>query len=131
MPNVFVSYSASDRKGVTDVVNALRSANITGWMDAADVAAGANLSSAVREALRAANAIIVFISPNSLKSEWVQFEVGAADALGKVIIPVVISGNYEEDELPEILKERRMIDARNRDQAEVVREIGNAIQSAQ
>jgi hypothetical protein len=127
MPNVFISYSYSDRENVERLVSALRAANIVGWLDAADIAAGASVSSAVRDALQKASAVVFVLSPDALHNQWVQFEIGAAEALGKKIIPVIVSGNRLEEQLPDILKNWKVIDARNRLQADVVRDIRLAI----
>jgi methylmalonyl-CoA mutase cobalamin-binding subunit len=129
--NVFISYARADRESVEQLVRALRAANITGWLDATDIAAGASVSSAVREALQRSSAVIVFLSHNALHNQWVQFEIGAAEALGKTIIPVIVSGNQLEKHLPDILKERKVIDARSQPYAAVVNEIRRALERAQ
>ena len=63
-------------------------------------------------------------------SAWVQFEIGAAEALGKKIIPVIVSGKNLEGELPDILKDRQVIDARDRPSGDVVRDVERALESA-
>ena len=131
MPNVFISYAHADREHVEHLVRALRAANIAGWLDAADIAAGASVSSTVREALKRSSAVIVFLSHNALHNQWVQFEIGAAEALGKMIIPVIVSGNQLVEQLPEILKDRKVIDARNQPYAAVVNEISRELELAQ
>lgn len=93
MPNVFISYARADRQNVEQLVRSLRAADINGWLDATDIAVGASVSSEVREALRRSSAVIVFLSHSALHNQWVQFEIGAAESLGKVIIPVIVSGN--------------------------------------
>lgn len=127
MTKVFISYAHSDRENVEQFVRTLRAANITGWLDTTDIAAGESLSSAVRDALRISSAVVVFLSYNALHNEWVQFEIGAAEALGKTIIPVIISGNDLEKSLPDILMNRKLIDARNRTPSSVVEDISRAL----
>lgn len=129
MPKIFISYARSDRENVEQFVRALRAANITGWLDATDIAAGESLSSAVRDALRISSGVVVFLSYNALHNEWVQFEIGAAEALGKTIIPVIISGNDLEKSLPDILRNRKLIDARNRPPSSVAQDISHALGS--
>jgi hypothetical protein len=58
----------------------------------------------------------------------VQFEIGAAEALGKMIIPVIVSGNQLAEQLPEILKDRKVIDARTQPYAAVVNEISRELE---
>jgi hypothetical protein len=52
-----------------------------------DIDWGDSIPSEVRLALEASVAVIVILSPASLKSSWVPFEVGYATALGKRIMP--------------------------------------------
>jgi hypothetical protein len=131
MPNVFISYARADRQNVEQLVRSLRAADINGWLDATDIAAGASVSSEVREALRRSSAVIVFLSHSALHNQWVQFEIGAAESLGKVIIPVIVSGNQLEQEFPDILKGRSVIDARDRPYPTVINEISQALKQSQ
>ena len=131
MRNVFISYAHSDADQARLLVNALRTTKVTGWMDSADIAGGEAISSAVRDALKRSAAVIVLLSPRALHSEWVQFEIGAAEALNKRIIPVIVSGDQIEEQLPEILRNRVWIDARHRSDDDVVRDVVRAVESVQ
>jgi hypothetical protein len=130
MHKIFISYSQSDQEEAKRLVAALRATDIVGWLDAADIAAGASIPSAIRNALLQSSAMVVLLSPSALQSNWVQFEIGAAEALGKKIIPVIISGGLAESGLPEILKDRKVIDARNRPKTVVAEEINIASKSS-
>jgi hypothetical protein len=128
MPNIFISYARRDRAEAERIVSELRKANLSGWMDASDLATGSSIASEVRNALNHASAVLVLLSPASLHSQWVQFEIGAAEALGKPIIPVLIEGGADlETEAPPILRQRQWVDARHRPPAEVAREIEAAL----
>lgn len=129
MRNVFISYARPDADKVRDLVDALHDNNITGWLDSADIAGGDTISSAVRNALKHSSVVLVLLSPASLRSEWVQFEIGAAEALNKHIIPVIVAGNQLEMQLPEILRSRKWIDARHRSTDDVVREVKRAVEA--
>jgi hypothetical protein len=131
MRNIFISYAHSDADQARRLVNALRTSDVTGWMDSADIAAGEAISSAVRDALKRSTAVIVLLSPRALQSEWVQFEIGAAEALNKMIIPVIVSGDQIEEQLPEILRNRVWIDARHRSSDDVIRDVRRAVESIQ
>lgn len=130
MRNVFISYAHSDEDEVRSLVKALRENNVTGWLDSADIAAGESISSSVRAALKRSKVVIVLLSPRALHSEWVQFEIGAAEALEKKIITVILSGDHLEEQLPDILRNRGWIDARHRPSDEVVRDVQRAVESA-
>src|SRR5712692_3536568 len=124
---VFISYARRDSAKVGLLVNALRNVDITGWLDAADIASGESVASVVRAALKDSGAVVVLVSPDALESQWVQFELGAAEALRKPIIPVLISGGDVEKNLPDILRTRQWIDARNKPERQVVEEIEQAL----
>jgi hypothetical protein len=128
--NVFISYARSDSGEAERLVKALRATNVAGWLDDADIAAGESVPSAVRDALKQSSAVVVLLSPRALTSQWVQFEIGAAEALNKKIIPVIVAGDHLEEQLPDILKERTMIDARHRSYTDVVREVQHALEPA-
>lgn len=129
MRNVFISYADADADQARRLVNALRTTNVAGWMDSADIAAGEAISSEVRDALKRSTAVIVLLSQRALQSEWVQFEIGAAEALNKMIIPVIVSGDQIEEQLPEILRNRVWIDARHRSSDDVIRDVKRAVES--
>ncbi len=131
MFDVFISYANSDRDVAERLVSALRASNVSGWLDKADIAAGDSIPSAVRAALKGSKAVLVLLSPRSLQSEWVQFEIGAAEALGKKIVPVIVSGEHLEKQFPAILGNRQWIDARHQSHEDVVRDIERSLESAQ
>jgi hypothetical protein len=131
MFNVFISYARSDSDEAGRLVKALRAGNVTGWLDKADIAAGESIPSAVRDALKRSSAVVVLLSPSALHSQWVQFEIGAAEALGKKIVPVIVSGEHLEEQFPEILRNRMWIDARHRADADVIRDLEHALESDQ
>ncbi len=129
MHNIFISYAHSDGDQAERLVKAMGDLNVAGWLDETDIAAGAPISSALRNALRNSSAVVVLLSPGALESQWVLFEIGAADSLGKKIIPIIVSGEQMEQQIPEILKGRVVIDARGKPEAEVVTELELALKS--
>lgn len=131
MPKVFISYAHSDADKATRLAKTLERNDVGESLDIKDIPAGESISSAVRNALKHSSAFIVLLSPRSLHSEWIQFEVGAAEALEKKIIPVIISGDHLEEELPDILRNRSWIDGRHRTYEAVVADVKRALESTQ
>jgi TIR domain len=131
MVDFFISYERSDRDEAKRLVTALHAAKVSGWMDQTDLALSDSISSAIRDALKQSSVFVVLLSPRALHSQWVQFEIGAAEALGKKIVPVIVSGDHLEKQLPDILRDRKWIDARHRPHAEVVRDLKRALESTQ
>jgi hypothetical protein len=127
---VFISYTRDDSEAARNVVESLGDAEVAGWMDEADVNSGAPLSVAIKKAMREASAVIVLVSSQSAYSEWLQFEVGAALAMDKHIIPVVISGGDSEHGLPEWLKDMKYIDARKLPIGQLKQELARAVSAA-
>lgn len=124
---IFISYSREDEAFVRELVTQLAEVAITGWMDAADITAGTAIKSVLRDAIKGAKAVIVLISRNAIASRWIDFEIGAAEAMGKRLIPVLISGEGIEPDIPEGLTDLPLLDARGKSPAQVAREIQKAV----
>jgi hypothetical protein len=87
--DVFLSYSSQDRSWVSQFAEALRRAGLTAWFDIAEILPGERWQEQIQKALRESTTLIVILSPNSIKSPWTFFELGAAVADEKRIIPVL------------------------------------------
>jgi hypothetical protein len=129
MAEVFISYARSDTDEAKRLVRALQAANVSGWMDQADIAFGDSIAGKVRDALKRSSVFVVLLSPDALHSQWVQFEIGAAEALGKKIVPIIVSGEHLEKQLPDILRNRKWIDARHKSHEDVVQDLQRALES--
>lgn len=127
MKKLFLSYARADYSFAHRLVEHLKQYGASGWMDNADISAGNAVASAIRSALQESSAVVVLVSPDSLRSPWVEFEVGAAAALGLPIIPVVVGGKGVENDLPEPLRGIVLLDARNRPVSEIAEELERAV----
>ncbi len=92
--SVFLSYALADRPQVKSRVSGLRSSGtITeneSITDHSKVIMDSSASrSEVRKAIEKASRVVVMWSSRSAESEWVNYETGMADALGKKITIVV------------------------------------------
>jgi len=96
---IFLSYSYSDKQWVEQFAIALKKEGIGVWSAFQDIALGENFTERIQSALRASNTLVVLLSPNSVKSRGVFFELGAAIADNKRIIPIVID-DVESGQLP-------------------------------
>ena len=92
---LFVSYAREDLDRVRPLVEALkeelafRALPVDVWMDVSALRPGEQWDVAISEALKASLGLLIFLSPRSLASDWVQREVEiAATAAGRLIIPV-------------------------------------------
>ncbi|MBL8134373.1 MAG: toll/interleukin-1 receptor domain-containing protein [Anaerolineae bacterium] len=113
---VFLSYTASDREWVAAFRRSLQNLSLHHWFDISNVEPGERFSDTLEAALRQSDTLIVFISPSSVKSSAVLFEIGAAIAGKKRIIPVLI-GDVGFGDLPEPLAKRQLLRANTPEEA--------------
>jgi len=86
MADVFVSYARSDKARVAPLVAAIEAQGWTVWWDP-DIAAGQEFDRQISAALKAAAAVLVVWTPNSVESRWVRGEARDAADRG-VLVPV-------------------------------------------
>ena len=100
---VFISYARSDTESARELVRSLDAAGVRSWLDVAEIQPGERWASRIQDELREARVLVLLLTPDSLKSQWTFFEVGAAVADGKTIIPV-LSKDVEPKDVPPILR---------------------------
>jgi TolB-like protein/lipoprotein NlpI len=94
---VFISYAAKDRTHVLDLVERLRDAGVSVWIDQMGIEGATMWSQEIVSAIRGCKVLILAISKNSAGSENVVKEVALASEGRKRILPVYI----EQAEIPE------------------------------
>jgi hypothetical protein len=82
----FISYSSVDAKLARRVAKLLKTLGVEHFLDSKDVHWGDHITDAVRDGIASRTDLIVIVSPASIKSQWVLFEIGQASALGKRIL---------------------------------------------
>ena len=87
MNTVFISYSHVDSSTAEEITSVLSKLSIDYFRDAKNINWGDSITSKVRDALDTCLAILVIVSPASLKSHWVPYEIGHASAMRKIILP--------------------------------------------
>lgn len=102
--NVFISYAADDKEWVSEFFETLRQAGKTAWYDALDIRPGDRWQDKIQEALRESDTLILIVSPKTVNSKWVFFELGAAMAGRKRIIPVIMGDVDDEEIHPSLAK---------------------------
>jgi adenylate cyclase len=90
MADVFISYARSDKAQVAPLVAAIEAQGWTVWWDP-DIAAGQEFDRQIAAELRAAAAVLVVWTPNSVESRWVRGEARDAADRG-VLVPVRFAG---------------------------------------
>jgi hypothetical protein len=103
---IFISYSSVDKKVVDELCAKLTKIGIEYFRDEKDIDWGQSISDSVIDALRESIALLVIISPASLKSQWVPFETGNAIANKLPILPLLCHPSLD---LPGYLSSRRYL----------------------
>lgn len=88
---IFLSYAHDDRNKAEEVIKHLATQPNFHVFTANQMSAGENWKDRIKKELAKSDFFLVLLSPTSIRSKWVQFELGAAWGLDKFIIPIVTS----------------------------------------
>ncbi|PKN83144.1 MAG: hypothetical protein CVU47_00650 [Chloroflexi bacterium HGW-Chloroflexi-9] len=99
--HVFMSHAVEDADEVNRLADHLRSRlpGLTIYVSGSEIAPGADWWQSIQENLRSAQVVVVAFSRRSVSRPWLFFEGGAAWALGKPVIPVLLDG-LSPDSIP-------------------------------
>jgi hypothetical protein len=124
---VFLSYSSADEDFAKQLGSQLSMRGCEVWDPSERLFPGDNWSLKIGEALAESRAMIVLLSPDSMKSEWVRREIdyalGDRNYEGRVF-PVVVRPT---EEVPWILRKFQVLRAKN-NPAEISKLIATALQ---
>ena len=87
---IFVSYSSKDRHFASLLLSRLANHSNVSIFSTQDLSAAEDFRLRIREELQAASAFLVLLSHRSVESNWVLYELGAAWALEKPIVAVLM-----------------------------------------
>jgi len=111
---VFFSYDNSDRNFAKSLGDQLAKRGLSPWIADIELLPGDNWAHAIGEALKRSRAMVVLLSPDSVKSEYVrrevEFALGDSKFEGKVF-PVLLRATKAKD-VPWILRTLRILDAK-------------------
>lgn len=125
--HVFLSYARADTAQAHDLATRLRKAKIDVWLDD-EVAPGANWALEVGRALEEADAIVMLVSPDSVKSPWVQRELEYALTEPRFkdrLLPVVVRPTKD---MPWVLSRMLPIDA-TEDESTAAKKVVDALRA--
>src|SRR5882724_1392070 len=86
---VFISHSSLDAWIAKVMVEKIEALGAQCWLDKKDLAGGDVILENIILGIDACHEAIVLISPNSVKSQWVPFEIGGVRAQHKRVTPVL------------------------------------------
>jgi hypothetical protein len=133
---VFISHSTEDRHLAQKLTAALKGAGLEVFDMYSDIYPGDNWAARVSTALEDSDAMVVLLTPNSVHSPTLDYELGYA--LGKEefknrVFPVVVGDPWElsSEEIPWVLKRFQMFQLRDKDpDVQSLREITQALARA-
>lgn len=123
---VFISYSGADEKWADRLRKALAPQGVEVWNPASQISPGENWGLKYGKALQNSDGVVVLLSPDSVKSDWVRHEIEYALSSPQFrdrLIPVVVRAT---DEIPWILRKLNVIRA-TKDDDETARRIATAL----
>ncbi len=97
--DIFLSYSPGDRDWVEKLRTSLMDQGVQVFDASRDIKPGQDWTAAFEEALSQSQYMITVLTPNSLSSNWVLIELGAAIAMQKNLISIV-SKELADSDLP-------------------------------
>lgn len=93
--SVFISYSSDDRTWVDRLASALASAGWECWVDHQVISGGAEWRTSIVRGLKSADAVLIVLSPASVRSKNVVKELSLAEEFGRRIIPIQLAAAEE------------------------------------
>lgn len=86
---VFISHSSLDAWIAKVMAEKIEALGAKCWLDEKDLAGGDIIAENIIRGIDACHEAIVLISPNSVKSQWVPFEIGGVRAQHKRVTPIL------------------------------------------
>lgn len=109
MPTLFISHSSLDKPFVRRLADALISHKLRVWVDENEIKAGDNIRRVIDAAMQGSDYFGFVVSENSVKSDWVRYEVH--NALSRIdetkILPLVIDNCMNS--IPDTMKELKQL----------------------
>ena len=110
---LFISYSSKDREFVSRIASDLKSYGVDVWWDKWEMKVGDSINKKIQEGISSAGWLAVILSPNSVKSPWVEREISAAlvrelELKDVFVLPIL----HEDCEIPLFLRDKVYADFR-------------------
>jgi hypothetical protein len=111
--DAYLSYQRQDRSAVVEAMSIFAEKGLRVYSDL-DLRPGEDWEKSLFSALENSRALCVFFGPETLRSTWVLQEIEAAmrQQDKALVIPVILPGGPEPEELPDSLRGRQCVDAR-------------------
>ena len=117
MTQVFLAYAQADVEVMHNIRRSLWRQGFTVWSNQTDIPTGEAFKRVVNRGIEEADAMVYLLSPDSLKSQYCQYELNYAVALKKRVVPILVKPLADAKPSPE-LQALQYIDLTNNVQAE-------------
>ena len=87
--DLFISYSTKDTDIASELAGMLQKHGLSYFMDSRSLSSGDEWTESIRHSLIQSKEVLMLLTPNSIKSQWVMIEAGAAWVQGKRIVPCI------------------------------------------
>ena len=128
MANVFISYAHEDSPIARQLNDMLRASGQQVFFDEQALVSGVDFTNQAKEALAKADTIVVLLSRNVKRSNWVETELRSALQKGQRIIPVLLDEDATKNWVWPLISDRNAIrvDSPNRID-DVARQLNRAL----
>lgn len=96
MSRCFISYSRRNTNFAERLARDLNDAGVEVWIDFRQIHAGERWKDEIRRGVERSEVIVIVLSPDSVVSEWVQFEINYGREKNKVLLPIMAVDCYAE-----------------------------------
>lgn len=93
--SVFISYASEEHTIASQLADIMHQRGIECFLDKKSIGWGNSITSVIGRGLQAASSLIAVLSPTSVRSQWVPFEIGQAIALGTPVLPYLTAKSVE------------------------------------
>jgi hypothetical protein len=92
---VFVSHSTCDAWIARTIGEKIDALGASSWLDMKDLERGEVLVDSIINGIDGSDEAVVVISPKSINSQWIMFEIGAARIQRKRVTPILNNVGYD------------------------------------
>jgi len=92
---VFISHSSADVWIAEQMDKQIRALGAATWLDRKDLKGGDVLVDEIISGITSCNEAVVLVSPKSVKSQWVAYEIGAVSVQHKRVTPILNQVNAD------------------------------------
>ena len=120
MSRIFVSYSRENQGVVRRLVEDIEALGHTAWFDE-ELSGGQVWWDEVLNQIRTSDVFVLAVSPATISSTACKREYGYADAVGKPVLPVVVTEGVSTNLLPPALSKVQLVPYLRQDRGEALR----------